>query len=87
MNVKQRILDHFEASGDANLGQTLLRLAQLAKLRHQMSSAQGAMSMELGRMMTITEDGVEGLDSEAGLVPPRIRAEHGQGRCHREVDR
>ncbi len=77
--MKQRIIDHYQSGNDANIGQTLLRLAQLASLRHQMTSAQGT--------MTLTEDGVEGLDSEAGLVPPRIRFDHGRDRLHKEVDR
>ena len=35
-----RILDIFDRSGDANLGQTLLRLAKLASSSHRMETAQ-----------------------------------------------
>ena len=36
---RQRILDLFRASGDANLGQTLSRLAHLAAAVHRFESA------------------------------------------------
>ncbi len=37
--MTQSILETFRQSGDANLGQTLLRLAKLAQARHQFEEA------------------------------------------------
>ena len=82
--VTPRILDIFRTGQDANLGRTLLRLAHLAGVRHQMMVVEEAMGAD--REIS-TEDGVVGLDSEAELQPPRHPHASGQDRIHREVDR
>ena len=59
----QSVLDSFKRSGDANLGQTLLRLAALAETAHQFQVAQQVRGR--GSLKT-TERGVEGHNPQAG---------------------
>ncbi len=68
-----RLLDISRAAGDANVGQTLLRLARLAETAHQF----GAMSS--GRSILIDENrnpqsGIDGPIPMAQVSPPRRTA-------------
>jgi hypothetical protein len=79
--VSQRsLLDVFRASGDANLGQSLLRLAALAESRHRFEVAAG--HLEQYRK---DQRGVEGLDSQAPGLSARTDA--GSASVGTEADR
>lgn len=76
--MSQSLLGIFERSGDANVGQTLLRLASLAQAAHQLQAIQRPMDP-----LSAKAPGGEGI--AAGPVDPSSRMD--AGTAHQEVDR
>jgi len=87
--MRQRISDIFQRSGDAHIGQTLVRLATLAQAAHHLRNAELSAqrgSLDLSLSACRIENGAP-LDSLAVVAPTRMEALDGSGRIHTEVDR
>lgn len=79
-----RVVDLFRRSGDAHIGQTLVRLAGLAELLHRQQEAERL--RRAGGPDGSSPAGPEA-GSQAVVQGDRRFASVGTVRCHREVDR
>ena len=79
--MSSRLMDIFRASGDAHLGQTLVRLAGLAESAHRAQTA--------GNWMEETQagSGAEGFGTQAVIQTVRREAASGTVLGHTEVVR
>ena len=88
--MSQRILDIFRQSGDEHLGQTLVRLAQLAAVAHRVQAAEaaaGAVKPSALSLHQVSVVGAEGLGPQVVVRPAGREANDGRHRTHEEVDR
>ena len=74
--VSQSLLKLFRSSGDANVGQTLLRLARLAETAHQFHAAHAAIE-ETAAGKATSQHRVEGLDPIPVVNPPGVERHAG----------
>lgn len=84
--MEQSLLDIFRASDDANVGQTLLRLARLAEASHLLESVKAMTGAMPGAEETAHQRRAEGLGPRPVVNPGRVER-HAGASVGKEADR
>ncbi len=84
--VEQSLLDIFRASGDANIGKTLLRLARLAEAAHQFETVKAMRDARSDAEITDHQRRAEGLSPRPVVNPGRVER-HAGASVGKEADR
>jgi hypothetical protein len=78
--TEPKLVDIFRRSGDANLGQTLIRLARLAETSHRYTVAQ-----QMAEAAREDQPGIEGLNPRPTVAPSPKIARTRSAQAHTEV--